>query len=106
MFAHHVELLAWLGVGIGATARHEQGRGTRMGALQKILGVAGPVAIDAIIRAGERRAMTGVTKDDGAEVAVAVLDPQHRHFMIDDAVRIGAEIDTSWPEHASIDGKA
>ena len=67
-------------VGVGAASLHEKGDRAGMGALDFQLGVAGPIAADAVVV--ERGGVAGVADHDGAKLAGGAAHSEHRHVVI------------------------
>ncbi len=72
---------AGLRVGVRAAADGHEGDGARVGMLDKVLGVAGPIAADEIV--GERDAVARIADVERSNLPVEVLDDQQRQVVID-----------------------
>ena len=67
-------------------------------------GKAGVVAAPAVEL--QRRVVTGIAEDDGAQLSVRRFHFEHGHIVIDRAARVGVVDKTAGRRLAAIDGKA
>ena len=66
MITGQVERAVRLRIGIGPAAGGKKGHGAGMRSFQEVLCIAGPIAIDVVVVAAQRCAMTAVAENHGA----------------------------------------
>ena len=97
---------ARLRVGIGTTADRDQRDTARMILLDRLLSVAGPIAMNLIEIATQCRAMASIVGHDGKQLALLIACSQHRQAMIDRAIGLYTEAGPlAITQHTSIDSE-